>query len=170
MAAARIFRVAEGPARRDKGRQKDAPMIRPATPQDEAAIRDCAALAYARYVPRIGREPAPMRADYAAQIAAGHVHVAEDGGFQGFVVFYPEGGDVLLENVAVLPAAAGRGVGRALVAHCEDMARQWGARAVRLYTNAAMTENLSLYPRLGYAEWDRRTEDGFDRVYFEKCL
>ena len=37
-----------------------------------------------------------------------------------------------------------------------------------LYTNAAMRENLSLYPRLGWVETDRRTEDGFERVYFEK--
>jgi hypothetical protein len=33
-----------------------------------------------------------------------------------------------------------------------------------------MTDNLSLYPHLGYAEVDRRTEDGFNRVYFEKDL
>ena len=31
-----------------------------------------------------------------------------------------------------------------------------------------MTENLSFYPRMGYAEVDRRHEDGFDRVFFEK--
>jgi hypothetical protein len=33
-----------------------------------------------------------------------------------------------------------------------------------------MTENLGLYPRLGYQQFDRRVEDGFDRVYFEKTL
>jgi len=31
-----------------------------------------------------------------------------------------------------------------------------------------MQENLSLYRHLGYIETDRRYEDGFDRVYFEK--
>jgi hypothetical protein len=33
-----------------------------------------------------------------------------------------------------------------------------------------MVENLAYYPRLGYVEYDRRREDGFDRVYFRKRL
>lgn len=148
------------------------PLIRPATPEDLAQIRACAQQAYARYVPLIGQEPAPMRADFAAQIAMGQVHVAADhgGGFLGFIVFYPQGNHLLLENVAVAPEAAGRGIGKALIGFCEDSARQAGARGVRLYTNARMVENLAIYPRLGYRETDRRTEDGFDRVYFEKPL
>ncbi|WP_370207610.1 GNAT family N-acetyltransferase [Pararhodobacter marinus] len=147
-------------------------MIRLAVAQDEPAIRDAAERAYAPYVPLIGRKPAPMLADYAAQIAAGLVHVAlsKAGAFQGFIVFRPQGPAMLLENVAVLPEAAGQGIGRALIGYCEDMARAEGLRAVRLYTNAKMAANLTLYPRLGYVEIDRRVEDGFDRVYFEKPL
>jgi ribosomal protein S18 acetylase RimI-like enzyme len=147
-------------------------MIRQAEAGDESAIRDCAEQAYARYVPLIGRKPAPMIADFAAQIAAGEVYVATDdeGAFQGFVVFYPEDGHVMLENVAVLPRAAGRGVGKSLIAFCEDAARRHGLSAVHLYTNEKMTDNLSIYPRLGYVEVARRTENGFNRVYFEKSL
>ena len=33
-----------------------------------------------------------------------------------------------------------------------------------------MTENLALYPALGYVETGRRVEDGFSRVYFSKRL
>jgi len=33
-----------------------------------------------------------------------------------------------------------------------------------------MTENLSLYPALGYHQFDRRVEDGFERIYFRKTL
>jgi hypothetical protein len=33
--------------------------------------------AYIKYVPRIGREPPPMLADFAAEIAAGHAAVLE---------------------------------------------------------------------------------------------
>jgi ribosomal protein S18 acetylase RimI-like enzyme len=146
--------------------------IRKALAPDEAAIRACAEHAYERYVAAIGRKPAPMVADFAAQIAAGHVHAALDdaGHLQGFIVFFPRNGHMFLENVAVEPAAAGRGIGRALIAFCEDQARQAGLAAVHLYTNAKMTANLSIYPRLGYVEIDRRTEDGFDRVFFEKSL
>ena len=147
-------------------------VIRRARPDDAPAIRGRARQAYARYVPRIGRPPAPMAADYAALIAVGDVSVATeaDGGFLGFIVFRAAGRDLLLENVAVLPGAAGRGIGKALIAHCEQAARAQGAVAVRLYTNAKMTENLALYPRLGYTETARRSEDGFERVYFEKRL
>jgi hypothetical protein len=45
-------------------------MIRQAEASDEPKIRDCAEQAYARYVPLIGRTPAPMIADFAAQIAS----------------------------------------------------------------------------------------------------
>lgn len=66
-------------------------MIRPALPTDQPAIQACAELAYTRYIPLIGRKPAPMLADYASQIAAGWVHVAldEQASLQGFIVFYP---------------------------------------------------------------------------------
>ena len=147
-------------------------MIRQAVASDEPDVRVCAALAYARYVPAFGRKPAPMVADFAGQIAQGVVFVATDaqGLFQGFVVFYAAADHMLLENVAVLPRAAGRGIGKALVAFCEAAARRRGLAAVRLYTNEKMAENLAIYPRLGYVEVDRRIEDGFRRVFFEKTL
>lgn len=147
-------------------------MIRAALKGDEADIRVCAESAYARYVAAIGRKPAPMIADFASQIAAGKIYVATDteGHFQGFIVFFPEEDHMLLENVAVLPAAAGRGTGKSLIRFCEDEARRLGLAAVRLYTNEKMTDNLLIYPRIGYVEIDRRSEDGFNRVYFEKHL
>ncbi len=147
-------------------------MIRPARPEDEPAVRACAELAYARYIPAMGRKPAPMEADYAAQIRAAevHVHLSEEAELLGFAVMRDAGGRMLLENVAVLPAAAGRGVGKALIRFCEEEARRRGCEAVDLYTNAKMAENLSMYPRLGYVEVARRREDGFARVFFEKRL
>lgn len=147
-------------------------MIRLAEADDEPEIRDCAEQAYARYVPMIGRKPAPMVADFVTQIAAGMVYVATDDQaiFQGFIVFYAEEEHILLENVAVLPSAAGHGVGRALISFCEDAARQRGINGVHLYTNEKMTDNLSIYPKLGYVKVGQRTKDGFKRVYFEKTL
>ena len=147
-------------------------MIRKAVPRDEPAIRACALAAYSRYIAAIGRKPAPMVADYAAGIAAGHVHVALDGNgaLAGFIVFFAREDRMFLENVAVLPEAAGKGIGGALIRFCEDAARQGGLAAVELYTNERMVENLSLYPRLGYEETGRRCEDGFNRVFFEKRL
>ncbi|KZL38849.1 GNAT family N-acetyltransferase [Pseudomonas syringae] len=147
-------------------------MIRIAEASDEFDIRHCAEQAYARYVPVIGRKPAPMTADFITQIATGIVYVATDdqARFQGFIVFHEKDGYFLLENVAVLPSVAGRGVGKALISFCENAARQRGMSAVHLYTNAKMADNLSIYPKLGYVKVAERTEDGFNRVYFEKKL
>jgi ribosomal protein S18 acetylase RimI-like enzyme len=148
-------------------------MIRRATPADEDAIRACAVAAYQRYVTAIGRKPAPMVADFAAQIAAGDIEVAEDdtsGALQGFIVYFPRDDHMFLENVAVHPEAAGQGIGKALIARCETEARRRGLGSIQLYTNVKMVGNLSIYPRLGYVETGRRSEEGFDRVYFEKPL
>lgn len=146
--------------------------IRPAVAEDESAVRACAEQAYAPYVSVIGRKPAPMSADYRAQIAAGQVYVCtgERGELQGFIVFFAVDRHMLLENVAVAQSARGQGIGKVLIRFCEDQALRSGLGSVQLYTNARMTENLAIYPRLGYLEVERRSEDGFDRVYFEKTL
>lgn len=147
-------------------------MIRQATLEDEPIIRACARAAYQQYVASIGKEPAPMNADFAAQIAMDRVFVAETEArdISGYIVFYTVGASVLLENIAVFPETTGKGIGRALIDFCEANARSVGARSIELYTNEKMTSNLKIYPKLGYIETDRRTEDGFARVYFEKVL
>lgn len=147
-------------------------MIRQAVADDEAAVRACAEQAYARYVDVMGRKPAPMLADFGAQIAAGCVYLCtgEQDELQGFIVFFPVDQHMFLENVAVSKAGRGKGIGKSLVQFCEAQALRLGLGSVHLYTNARMTDNLSMYPRLGYVEVQRRSEDGFDRVYFEKRL
>ena len=154
-----------------EGDGADERIIRPARAGDRAAIQACAEAAYAPYVERIGRKPAPMVADFGAQIATGQVHVlVEAGEIRGFAVFYPRGDHLHLENVAVDPGCHGRGCGRRLIAFVEGEARRLGLSAVELYTNEKMTENLKLYPKLGYREVDRREEEGFRRVFFRKSL
>lgn len=147
-------------------------LIRQAVAEDEVAVRECAERAYGQYTDLLGQKPAPMTADFGKQISAGQVHVALDreGIFLGFIVFYPDALGMHIESVAVLPSAAGRGVGRALVRFCEQQAGRQAIAAVHLYTNEKMTRNLKLYSRLGYVEMARRIEDGFHRVFFRKEL
>ena len=76
----------------------------------------------------------------------------------------------MLENVVVRSSAAGKGVGKRLITFCEEKAKQACAKRIKLYTNEKMSENLSIYPHLGYQETDRKTEDGFNCVFFEKSL
>jgi ribosomal protein S18 acetylase RimI-like enzyme len=145
--------------------------IRPALPDDALAVAACVRAAYAGYVERIGREPAPMGADHAGLIAAGEVWVAcESGRVVGVVVLRPQPPALLVENVAVLPERQGRGLGRELMRFAEGHARRAGLTEVTLYTNEMMTENLRFYPALGYVETGRGVQDGFARVFFRKRL
>jgi GNAT superfamily N-acetyltransferase len=145
--------------------------IRVAEPADVSAVSACVRAAYAIYVERIGRPPAPMRADYNALVAAREVWVAcEDEAIVGVLVVRPRQNSLILENVAVSPTEQGRGIGRALIGFAERHASELGLPAVELYTNERTTENLSLYPALGYVETDRRREAGFSRVFFRKQL
>jgi ribosomal protein S18 acetylase RimI-like enzyme len=146
-------------------------LIRPAESADVAQIRVVVEAAYGRYVTRMGRRPAPMTADYAALVAAGEVWVGAGGEeIVGVLVIRPSGDALEVENVAVDPAYQGRGHGRTLIAFAEARARELGLTRVTLYTNAAMVENVAMYRQLGYVETDRRVEDGYRRVFFEKSL
>ncbi len=146
-------------------------MIRPARPDEAEWARTLVRRAYALYVPRMGQEPAPMLADYGALIEAGEVRVLEEEGKPAaLIVLRPDGDALFVENIAVDPEAQRKGHGRMLLALAEREARHLGLKAIRLYTNAAMTENLSYYPRLGFRETDRREEEGYKRVFFEKRL
>lgn len=147
-------------------------MLRKATATDEAAIRKCAEAAYGPYIAVIGKAPAPMIADFGAQISNGWVHVAENDSdaIEGFIVFYPRQEHMHLENVAVDPSAAGKGIGKALISLCEREAQRLKLRSIELYTNEKMVANLSIYQHLGFVETGRRMESGFYRVYFEKRL
>jgi GNAT superfamily N-acetyltransferase len=136
-----------------------------------AALRALVRAAYAKYVPRLGREPAPMLDDYAARIAAGQAWVLEeDGALLGALILEDEPGALMLYNIAVAPAAQGMGVGRRLIAFTEAEARRRGHAVLKLYTNERMVENVAMYPRLGFTETHRGAESGHRRVHFEKRL
>lgn len=145
--------------------------IRPAKVTDLDFIQSCAVAAYTKYIERIGKPPAPMVADFAEAVNNATVSVIESSGERvGYVVYYPVDSEMHLENVAVLPDYHGKGFGRALIAHVEESAKACAMNSVSLYTNEAMTENLQLYPSLGYSEYKRSTEAGFKRVFFNKLL
>jgi len=148
-------------------------MIRPAVPADLAAVERIVRDAYTPYIARIGKAPGPMRDDYAAQIAAGTVSVADvDGPVEraigGLIVLIAEPDHLLLDNIAVAPALQGRGVGGALMRFADDEALRRGLGELRLYTHVLMTENIARYQRLGWRETHRASVDGYDRVFMVK--
>lgn len=157
--------------------------IRKATRGDAEICAAIAAAAYADYVPLMGQRPAPMLADYAAHIAGDIVYVVEDRvadtksdgvksdafGVVGFAIIVKKGDDYWLENVAVTPLAAGKGLGRQIMGFVEDYLRPLCNR-YQLYTNIKMERNIGWYHALGFTETFRGEVDGYHRVYFEKEL
>ncbi len=142
---------------------------RQATVSDLPVIRQVVEAAYARYLDRMEQLPAPMLNDYRAAAEAGQVWVLGQP-VVGVVVLIGQDDGLLVENVAVSPAAQGTGIGRRLMEFAEQKAKALGLRRLWLYTNEIMVENLAIYARLGYRETGRRTEDGYRRVFMEKLL
>ena len=126
-------------------------MLRRAVAEDAAAVRTLTRAAYAKWVPLIGREPKPMQADYARAVREHRIDLALLlGELAGLIETIEQPDHLLIENVAVAPAFQGRGIGRRLMAHAEELATALGLPELRLYTNARFTENVALYRRLGY--------------------
>jgi ribosomal protein S18 acetylase RimI-like enzyme len=146
-------------------------IIRRARAGEATRLRELVQAAYARYVPRIGQPPAPMRDDYQHRIDRDEAWVLErEGRIDGALVLEDSADSLLLDNVAVAPAYQGQGLGRQLIAFAEAEARRRGWPTVQLYTNVRMVENIRLYARLGFGETGRGVQNGFERVFMEKRL
>jgi GNAT superfamily N-acetyltransferase len=125
--------------------------FRPAEPADAAAIRDIVRAAYAKWVPVIGREPMPMRADYDKAVAEHPFDLAVEGDrIVGVIETMLADDHLWIENVCVAPDAQGRGIGRLLLERAEEKARAAGRRELRLLTNGAFEANVSIYRKHGY--------------------
>jgi GNAT superfamily N-acetyltransferase len=146
-----------------------AAVIRQATAADLPAVQGIISAAYEKYLTRMDRPPAPVLRDHAPAIEAGALWVAGDP-VAGVLTLLLTGDTLLVENVAVRPAAQGTGVGRALMDFAELQARQLKVTRLALYTHVAMTENQAIYRHLGYREVERKTVDGYHRVFMEKAL
>ena len=149
----------------------DAITVRPATRDDVAAVTACVCAAYLPWIAAVGRQPGPMLQDYERVIADHPVRVALlDGAIVGVLVLDLAGDGVFIDNVAVDPAAQGRGVGRRLLALAESEARSRGLATIGLSTHVKMASNLALYASLGYGETGLRVVDGYPRVFMAKPL
>jgi ribosomal protein S18 acetylase RimI-like enzyme len=145
------------------------PGLRCATAADLPAIKAIIDAAYAKYLTRMDRRPAPMFRDYGPSVEDGTTWVAGSP-VTAVLTLYPREDHLLVENIAIHPDAQGRGLGRALMGFAEQEAARRGFTRMALVTHEAMTENQAIYGRLGYTEVDRHAEDGYRRIYMEKPL
>jgi ribosomal protein S18 acetylase RimI-like enzyme len=157
--------------RRQRKMKDTSPNLRPAQLKDISRITEIVNAAYAPYTARIGKPPGPMLADYSTLIQEGHVTVAEiDKTIIGIIVLVNGKDGPTLDNVAVDPAFQGKGFGKFLIKYAENEMIRLGRKAMYLYTNEKMTENISMYYNLGYVVIERRYENGYSRVYMKKQL
>ncbi len=148
-------------------------LIRPARPNEFAAIADMVAAAYAPIVGDDHRYMAELR-DVAKRAAAAEVLVTDD--LSGTVTFVPHGGPLAeistpdeteFRMLAVDPSAHGRGVGTALMRHIVDASR--GRSGIVCSSRADMTSAHRIYERLGFTrapERDWSPMEGVDLLAF----
>ena len=139
--------------------------------EDVPAVEQLVREAYEPYVERIGRKPGPLLDDYATIVGQGRALVARDRGrIVGLLITSVRPDHLLVENVAVADSVRGTGLGARLLRIAEEQARAEGLDEIRLYTHELMTENVAYYPRHGFVETHRRTDNGFPRVFFSRRL
>ncbi len=145
--------------------------IRRARAEDVAAITECIAKAYSHYIERIGKAPAPMLQNYGEVFGSQEMSVLTNGEtICGVVVLIPDSDRLIIDNVAVDSDYQRKGLGKRLMSFAESEAQRLGLAVLTLYTNEHMTENIEIYKKLGYSETERRTENGYHRVYMHKIL
>jgi ribosomal protein S18 acetylase RimI-like enzyme len=145
--------------------------LRQGVAADVEAIRALTRTAYAKWVPLIGREPKPMAADYQAALSEHRFDLLyREGILAALIETIVEPDHLLIENLAVLPAYQGLGLGRRLMAHVEELAASQGFAEVRLYTNKLFAANVAFYESLGYRVHREEEFHGGVAVHMSKVL
>src|SRR5215813_8663315 len=126
----------------------EAMSLLPASAEDAGAIRSLTREAYSKWVSVIGREPLPMTADYEEAVKNHRIDLLYlDGKLVALIEMLPKADHLFIENVAVAPAFQGRGLGRKLLTHAEEVAASLGISVIKLCTNKLFAENLRLYQK-----------------------
>ncbi|KAL4962828.1 GNAT family N-acetyltransferase [Aspergillus stella-maris] len=153
-------------------------------------IQSLSTLAFTKYIPLIGRRPAPMDVDYHAIMATPGttVHIltttttttnpnpppsAENAAqvqVLGAITLtvHTSTNALHINNLLVDPNLQGCGYGKLLLSFAEEKAKDLGLGNVTLATHEQMLSNIAFYLRMGFLEVGREEVDGFRRVNFRK--
>ena len=145
--------------------------FRRATLEDADAVRLLTRAAYAKWVPAIGREPLPMKADYEVAVREHLVDLLEvDRTLAALIEMIPESEWLLIENLAVAPAFQRRGYARVLLERAQETAFALGLQGLQLFTNSLFESNVDLYLRHGFSIDREEPFMGGVTVYMSKSL
>ena len=145
--------------------------IRKTVAADAGGVSALMRAAYSPYLSRLDGPLPPLEANYAEEIESHQSWVMDEAGVIIGALFLDRADDhMVLVNVGVAPDQQGRGLGRRLIEKAEQESRAQGVGELRLFTHAKMTENIDLYTRLGWREYDRQEHAGVPRVFMRKPL
>lgn len=144
-------------------------LIAPADP-DSSAARACLSAYFAELDARFpgGFDPGPPTDPALYRPPRGLFLLATDPAPVGCVALSVPDREV--KRLWIASAARGQGLARRLMDSVETHARALGLTHLRLDTNAALTEAISLYRRLGWAEIPRYNANPYAHHWFEKRL
>jgi GNAT superfamily N-acetyltransferase len=144
--------------------------IRVATSFDVPSIDACVTESFKDYIPLIGKKPAPMLTDYSEVVKKHFAFVAlTDGLIAGVLTIYDTRDDFMwMDVLAVFKKYRGLGIGKKLIAYAENFIAGKGKSECRIYTNVKFEKTIAVYRHLGYVEYQRMREDGYDRIFFRK--
>lgn len=144
---------------------------------DAARVAALIRASFASIAPPLVPPPSALgetEASVAAAIAAGGGVVAEaEGAVIGALLWGERDGGLYLGRLSVDLPWRRAGVAQALVRHGEAEARRRGLPLVHVGVRLALAGNRALFARLGFAETDLHTHDGFNAptwVTMEKRL
>jgi ribosomal protein S18 acetylase RimI-like enzyme len=146
--------------------------MRLASKKDIPNIEQLIVDTYTKYVSRMnGVTPGPMRDNYHEVLENHGIYLLDDdNGLAALLVLIDEPDHLLLDNIAVRPDLHGYGIGKDLFQFADEHAKYRGFRELRLYTAEAMWENIALYEKTGWIEYDRFVQNGYPRVFMKKPL
>ena len=135
--------------------------VQRATPEDAPAIAAVLAAAFlpyrAMYTQAAFEATTPSAPVVRARFAEGPAWIAlAQAGAVGTVAAVPRGRDLYVRSMAVLPSAAGTGIGRRLLRAVEESALAAGHARLVLSTTPFLGPAIRLYEAAGF----RRTGDG----------
>jgi ribosomal protein S18 acetylase RimI-like enzyme len=132
--------------------------IRPATPDEFAAVGDLCVAAYEPFLSHAGDYVNTLR-DAASRAASAELLVAVDEQLLGTITFVPDGGplgeiakpdETEFRMLAVSPAAQGRGIGTALLQHIVDATAENGRAGIVCSSQPGMRAAHRIYEKVGF--------------------